>query len=538
MLRARYSGGQGEAPSLSSTVAVEVYERASTRVSVEKSWIESIPLPVEVYVRSLDSGAPMRGVWVVLYANVSGGTVALASGQTGADGRVVYSVRLPAGVYRLHALVADPHVSTEEAEPATVSLHPPFRPVREGPYIAPIGRIVAQGTALTGPGGSAGVLFAFYYGEELVEPDSVWVEVMPEASVELDHVGDGLYIAVVTPPSTGTYTVVLHAVYNEAHYVGAGYVYSVNLTGKLEEWGSQIEATLEDLRGISDTLTTYLREINSSLKSLNVTKLVGLIEEVHGDTVLLVNTTGAIRDGIGQLLDKADRIEVLVTSTGDKILAVQGDTAKLLSSLNASIQDLKAGLLLVNTSIGTLAASLTGLNAQVEAISGDVFTIKTSLGEVTLNLENLSRALEDSTVSIGEAVDKIQEIAGLIVEIDNGVAKIIDTTGEVREVLVGDLKPQVAAVGDKIALVETRLGLMATTTDEVLKKLGAIEDASKVSGETLEDIAGKIDALAQKMDKVEEKVDKLRPEDMIARGIGGAGVLLGLLAVAIASRRR
>ncbi|MEB3773295.1 MAG: hypothetical protein GSR86_00010 [Desulfurococcales archaeon] len=538
ILRARYSGSQDDAPSWSRTITIKVYERASTRINVPKTWIETLPLPVEVTARSLDTGAPMGGVWVTLYANVSGGSVAIASGKTGVDGKAVISIRLPAGSYTLQANVADPHISTEDAETVGIKITPPLQEVGEGPYIAPIGRVVSYGTALTEPGREARLLFAFYYGEKLVKPDSIWAEAVPSLDVSLEEAGDGVYIARLTPPTTGTYTVVVHAVYAGAHYMGAGYVYSINITGKVDEWGEEVRATLSELEQLSQTLTSYLEEINSTLTSLNVTRLVGIMEEVQGKTLLLVNMTQDVSNGISDLLSRAERIETIVTSNGDTIIAMLGSMEDLLSGVNASIQEVTNGFAIVNTSIGLVVASISSLQATIENITGDIYTIKTSIGEVTINLQDLAKAVEDGNKNITQAMARINDIAGFILHVQDGVAKIIDHTGNIETVLVEDLKPKVIAVGDKLALVDTQLGLMATKTDNILAKLENLGNTTQDTSQAITELTKKMDELSAKMDSVKEKVDKLKPEDMIARGIGGVAILLGVIAVALSSRKK
>lgn len=533
VLRAVYGGDRDEAASWSSSRTVVAIERVKVTVKTPRTWLESLPIPVEVKVASTATGAPVGGVWVAVYANLSGAKAQVGAAPTSSDGRAVASIRLPSGVYSVTAGVIDPYIVIGTLEGARITVRPPTAPVPEGPYLAPVGRVVSSSPVVAEAGAPATVLFTLYYGEALVNATSVSARVEGLGPASVRQASTGVYLVDFTPPRPGVYLVVLEASYGSARYIGTAEVLAVNLAGKVAEWDAMVRGAVEDLQNLSTLLLEYLDSINASLQALNVTRLVGLLTEVKGDTALLLDYGAAINSSLAQALASLGEVAAITAGNREMLMLLNSNVEEALGLLNASLAGISSGLAQINTSIGVIAASVSAIATSVEEIGDSMFRIETRLGNITLDLAQLAAALDEGREATLKVLGLIDSLQGVVIEVRDNTATILTSTGEVKEVVLSQLQPKVLEVGDKIALVDSKLGLLAAKADEIA---GLTSKAGEDIGRAME----KIDQLAVKLDQVSGKLDEMKQasaQDMIARGVGGVALLLGVIALA-ASRRR
>ena len=552
--RAYYGGGQGEAPSWSGARQLTAILQVNVDVDVVASWPETLPLPVTVTVTDAQTGSPRQGLWVTVYANFTWGPGVLGSAVTDYTGKAVVSVRLPAGTYRLWATVEDPYTAIAGSGEALVKVARPGPPAPEGPYVAPVGRVVGPGVALAEPGLEARVVYAFYYGDLPTAPDAYEVTVYPEAPYSVEEAGDGVYIVAVTPQEPGVYTIVFRADYYQSSYLASTTLLAVNVTGQLEAWGASIGGVLEDLLQLRSVLEEYLSDINETLARANITQLAediayirGVIGEVDGNLVLALDYLAAINSSMIQALQALGEVRTVTLSNGETLALIAGGLEQVkavLDSLNATIAGVAEGVALIRTDVGTIAARISDIAVDVQAIRGDVVAIKTIAGTIQANLTDLAEALREGVASVADALEGLNgTVSAVLLEVRDGKAVLLqlrDGQALVSQALLEDLKPRLAAVGDKVALLETRIGLVAGNITEVRKALEQAGDKADQALQKLDELSKKLDQLAQQLQEVKQGVEaKAEPaSDTTARALGGLGAAAGVAAIALLLTRR
>ena len=526
---------------------------ASIRLSANTT-IEGLPVDAIVSITRFTDGKPVSGVWVSLEVNTSTGWAVAGAGVTNDNGVSAITLNLPAGSYKLRVSLATSYLELESYDVVLLRVYPPMEPPPEGPYISPIGRILAFAPPMADIGDQARVVFAFYYGEHPVTPTTYDVQVIPSvADVNISEISTGVYIVEFTPQSSGVYTVLFTAYYNYAVYVGAANLYVYDLDSRLATWENEIFAVLDDLRALNQTLLEYLKEINASIREINMTEIRGLIVETRNGVATLLlhfNESIALLNNIGtnitELIDTVGEanktITALVLSNWQSIKSLNDTIAPLIERIGEDVSDVKALItqygelvIVINASIQQLAKSLSAslidvirevegqserliavINSSVGLILANIDDIGYSLSVVNETTVRINTALGSINVKLNDALDKLGIITGMIQslseEINGLIIEVQLANGTIVDLLLNQIHPEIISLKDNIALVNTTIGILAanlTTLGDQANRLLAVAETTR---EEVSTISSKSSSIASKLDEISRKIDELTRE--------------------------
>jgi hypothetical protein len=511
-------------------VEVTALEKVAAHLSLSPNvTVEGIPSTLLANLTDAYTGSPVAGVWVSVEANTTYGWASVGAGLTNSAGFTSVAISLPEGVYMLRLKLATPYLELAGQAEALLRVLPPGTPPPQGPYVSPIGRILAFPPVMAEAGEEAVVYFAFYYGENPAAPSSVSVRVVPETHATVEEVQPGVYRVTFTPEATGLYTVVMTATYNYATYVGVATFHVYDVEARLSSWGARVEelvASMEDanktiysllagLEALNESVTGFLEGLNSSvleiLSSINATvneqlnyTIVTYLDSMNRSmTLYLRGINDTISHYLGSLLEAlqaANMTKVYMLLLGlnrsqGVILADLGELnetmASGLSAVNAALEDTSAVVLEnwemlrgLNSTVYRLASqlntSLSRIRVMIASNGHLIVEVNTSLSNLIANanasLSGLVKASE------GRLYALITSKAGLILADLHSIGYNISIVrANVSEALslLRDQEDQantiLSTLNDTVLEIRTSLGSLNVTLGDALRKLGLIQ---------------------------------------------------------------
>ncbi len=296
------------------------------------------------------------------------------------------------------------------------------------------------------------------------------------------------------------------------------------------------------LKGINDSINHYLGDILEALRSANMTAYYAMLQQVNDTQYMILADIGRMNESLmNKIIDLAqvsnatygivvqdwsmirglnttiysfaekfnaslENIRVLVAGNGELIVSMNTSTASLLQAVNASLTGLvktSSGSIyaLIDARTGIILANLSSISYNLGLINDSAITLETELGSLNMTIE--------------DALHRIGLIEGMVVNINQTAAMILDNTGETLSILLNDLEPSLQAVRGVLALVNTRIGYIVANLSRIgynitiiksniTEIMNILETISENQGELPGQILSMINPL---LDDIELKID-------------------------------
>jgi hypothetical protein len=505
-LVAYYPGNGSLTAGFSRQVEVVVTELANATLSLSsESTVEGFPVTATVALEDAVTGSPLSGVWVVVEANTTSGWVSVGAGLTDDSGLATVPLSLPTGNYTLRLRLATPYVELAAPVNATLHVTPPGVPPPEGPYVSPVGRVLAFPPVAAEAGEEASVYFAFYYGENPAAPSQVSVSVTPETPATVTEVQPGLYRVTLTPQTAGLYTVVFAATYNYATYVGVASFYVYDIESRLSEWEASIDGLIESLEDANQTVHTLIE----SLQALNES-VAGFLEGLNASTqgflgslnATVASTLASFNEELNYTiltyLDSMNNtITIYLRGINDTISYYLGELLDALQAANMTAY--YALLLQVNRTQATLLADLGSVNetlsASLAGVAGLVNSTRALVVENWEAIAGLNSTVYSLASRLNASIDDVRVMVArngeLVAEVNTSLAGLV---AGANASLAGLLE---AAEGDLYALITSKAGLILADLEALGYNLSLVAGNVSTAVSLIEALASNQSLLAQ-----------------------------------------
>jgi hypothetical protein len=230
---------------------------------------------------------------------------------------------------------------------------------------------------------------------------------------------------------------------------------------------------------------TSSEEILSRLSQLEAT-VTGLVKDSEGNILAQIQTSvGTIQANLTALDAK---ITGLVTDSEGNILAqiqtsvgtIQANLTALDAKITGLVTDSEGQILAkIETSIGTIQNNLTALDAKITGLVTDsegqiLAKIETSIGTIQANLTTLGAKI----VSLGDIGATVQTALGPVkASLDDLHAYVtVDQATKLAKIEtdIGTLDGKLVSMEGKMATIETDVGTITTKTDLIVNHTGSI----------------------------------------------------------------
>ena len=506
MLRAHYVGGDGYTASYTSIFQVTVIQRVVLSVELSASQtVEGIPVSAIVSAVSL-SGEPISGIWVTVYTNMSGVPIALGTGLTNYAGKAIIPISLPSGTYMIYSQTASPYTEVVLSQSAELTVYDPSEPPPQGPYPSPVGRVLSFAPPMAEIGKNTTVVFAFYYGEQLVKPQSYEVRITPAESFLVDEIQPGIYVVSFTPSQTGIYTVIFEATYNYATYVGAAPFYVYNVEEQVSEWGRSIASILDNLESLNESIE-IITNVTSQLESLNLTSLNTMIASVNENVTTLLVLVGNIRDNTTRLVEITENATLIAERNGQLILQVNESLRNMINTSTLRLLEANNQTILTITSNGEILAviqeNLTELMSKIVELNASIVSsinmgkeevvaiINSSVGALALDINTLSQLLQATNAQVA----KIYENTVIINTSLGVITANIRVLGDLLQHIgynITDIQRQGSDIMNTLITLDSKIGELNITVQNALLELGVIQGIIQSINSTGNDILVRI----------------------------------------------
>ncbi len=253
----------------------------------------------------------------------------------------------------------------------------------------------------------------------------------------------------------------------------------IGITGDLAIINTSLGIVLTKLDAI-DTEVRFINEsfieVKTQLDSIqiNITSIVNTLP-------IMIDKIQVINDTVNVIVSKVDNLELLIQNTSCRVDDIYGEIVILrtntnyiisnISILKPVIMDINNNTVLVKTILSEINASIEDLLGWAELINESVAVLHTSLGDLTIKIDTING-------TINAIYGNIQWVKGVLREIANNTA-IIDIIGDTVETIsiqLSELKANITDIDGRIALIETNIGYIITSIDNLSYNISAVNN--------------------------------------------------------------
>lgn len=255
----------------------------------------------------------------------------------------------------------------------------------------------------------------------------------------------------------------------------------------------QREATIQTLGSSTAEIAASVREITATSKELSTTmnevseradRVAGLadagrnrLEDMESAVQQLVTATGSVSTKLGVIREKADGINLVVTT-----ITKVADQTNLLS-INAAIEAEKAG----EYGRGFLV------------VAREIRRLADQTAVATLDIENMVRHMQDAVSAGVMHMDKFSE------EVRTGVARIAELSGQ-----MGQIIEEVHAVGDRFRQVNDGVRNQALGANQINEAMMQVTEGAQQARASIEEYRRAAEHLRSSIESINQEVNQFK----------------------------
>ena len=564
----------GGAKIYSKPVHIDAYEPLSINITHPNKWVPIIPCTIIARAYDNATHTPLRDIRLNLYLLTSDGRIWISSSTTDIYGEALFAIKFyQTDTYRFEVEPDNPHYTIVYGERIFNITVSPTKANISYVYLSPIVKLYVYSPMVVELGEKVNAYIVFIWNGVPTDPDNIEVSLNTTYNMTRISKGvymitfkpteTGLYVINAEAEYSGMklYSIGYTMVYNMTSEVNetlsaiVSIMYGVrakllgimdntaiwvlgNTTITLNQVKEIIRNTSEIIEGnissmisgVGENITIVINELirlaNETYNVLSMLNETYNLTNIAGRLDAIEDEIAVIRTSIGYVVSNITELNMSILTVRDQLALINSSIGILytkLDILNASLTGIEGDLAVINTSLGSIEVKLDSINARIGFINDTILAINTSIEDIKVNIKNITDTLPviiNSISSVNGTVSiVVSRISGLENMLNNMSYHIEDIYGELAIIktdagyIISNitlLKPVIIGIWNKTAEIQTVLGEINETLEDLLGWAELINESLAVLHTTVGDLIAEINITNEGIHMVYEDIQWIK----------------------------